>query len=77
MKRFAIMLAGAILLLPSPVAAGPEDAEPRVPTALDLSALTTQAEFLLYVTDIYEGQVVMAGLGEAGDRSVEAEPRAA
>ena len=64
-KRYAILLLGAILLcLPLPAAPDTQDTEPPVPTGYDLLVLT-HAQFELYVSGIYEGQVLMASLGQA------------
>ena len=65
MKRYAILLLGAILLfLPLPAAPDMQDTEPPVPTGYDLLVLT-HAQFELYVSGIYEGQVLMASLVQA------------
>ena len=65
MKRYAILLLGAILLfLPLPAAPDTQDTKPPVPTGYDLLVLT-HAQFELYVSGIYEGQVLMASLVQA------------
>ena len=65
MKRYAIFLLGAILLfLPLPAAPDTQDTAPPVPTGYDLLVLT-HAQFELYVSGIYEGQVLMASLVQA------------
>ena len=64
-KRYAILLVGAVLLsLPSPAASDTLDTEPPIPTGYNLLMLT-HAQFQLYVSGIYEGQVLMATLAEA------------
>ena len=65
MKRYAILLLGAILLfLPLPAAPDTQDTEPPVPAGYDLLVLT-HAQFELHVSGIYEGQVLMASLVQA------------
>ena len=65
MKRYAILLLGAILLfLPLTATPDMQDTEPPVPTGYNLLVLT-HAQFELYVSGIYEGQVLMASLVQA------------
>ena len=52
MKRYAILLAGGMVLsLPLLVAAGTQDTEPPVPTGYDLLVLTHD-QFQLYVAGV-------------------------
>ena len=65
MKRHAILLVVAVLLfLQAPTTSGTQDTGPPVPTGFDLLMLT-HAQFQLYVSGIYEGQVLMASIAKA------------
>jgi len=64
-KRYAILLVAATLLLPPlPAASEAQDTGPPVPTGHDLLMLT-HAQFQLYVSGIYEGHVLMASVVQA------------
>ena len=61
-KRYAILLVGAVLLsLSSPAGSGTQVRKPPIPTGYDLLVLT-HAQFQLYVSGIYEGHSLMASM---------------